>query len=158
MKMKLIASAVALQLALMSPVLAQDAATDVTPDVNAAAAEATPDVNETALSISLNALDTTQNGCKLTFVIENDMPETIDSLRAEVALFDPDGVIDRLTMLDFMSLPAGKTRVRQFELPGEGCDQIGGLLLNDIKTCEAGGADCMANLVTSSKAGVDFGG
>lgn len=147
--MKIIASAAALTLALAQPVLAQETSSEATTDIEA---------KTTPLSISLNALDTTENGCKLTFVIDNEMPETVESLKAEVALFDADGVIDRLTMLDFLTLPQGKMRVRQFELPGAGCDQIGGLLLNDIKVCEAGGADCMANLQTSSKAGVEFNG
>ena len=156
--MKLITSTAVLFLAMSQALLAQDATSD-----DAAFSEAdvgAPAVEQTSgdLSISLNAVDTTANGCKLTFLIENGLPQTVESLKAEVALFDPDGVVDRLTMLDFLTLPAGKKRVRQFELPGEGCDQLGGLLLNDIKVCEAGDADCMANLTTSSKAGIPFEG
>nr|WP_272210445.1 hypothetical protein [Marinicella sp. W31]MDC2876326.1 hypothetical protein [Marinicella sp. W31] len=131
------------------PLLAQEAATG---------AAAMPAKEPAGLSISLNALDTTDNGCKLTFLVENDLSETIDSLQAEVALFDTDGIVDRLTMLDFLSLPAGKMRVRQFELPGAGCDALGGLLLNDIKVCDGAGVDCMAALETGSKAGIPFDG
>ncbi|AJY44607.1 hypothetical protein [Martelella endophytica] len=149
--MKLFASAAVALFALSQPLMAQEAAsTD---------AETTSDAPAPAgLSISLNSLETTENGCKLTFVVDNELAETIESLQTEVALFNAEGVVDRLTMLDFLTLPAGKKRVRQFELPGQTCDALGGLLLNDIKVCEAGGADCMANLTTDSKAGIPFDG
>ncbi|PRX07299.1 UNVERIFIED_ORG: hypothetical protein BCL66_113115 [Martelella mediterranea] len=157
--MKILPCAVAALFVMSQPILAQETAADDT-DVPAAADEANaPAAPETAgLSISLNALDTTANGCKLTFLVENNLSETVESLQAEVALFDVDGVVDRLTMLDFLTLPAGKMRVRQFELPGEDCDALGGLLLNDIKVCDAASVDCMAELETDSKAGIPFDG
>lgn len=138
-----------LALALCQPALAQDAAPETT----------TEDAPKTAgLMISLNALESTDNGCKLTFLVENDLPADIESLQAEVALFDSEGVVDRLTMLDFLTLPEGKKRVRQFELPGASCDALGGLLLNDIKVCDAEGVDCMGALETGSKADIPFDG
>ena len=147
--MRLSICATALVFALSQPVLAQEAASD---------APTSEPAEATGLSISLNTLETTDNGCKLTFLVENDLPETIESLQAEVALFDSEGIVDRLTMLDFLTLPAGKKRVRQFELPGESCDALGGLLLNDIKVCDAEGVDCMGALQTGSKAGIPFDG
>ena len=147
--MRLSICATALVFALSQPVLAQEAASD---------APTSEPAEATGLSISLNTLETTDNGCKLTFLVENDLPETIESLQAEVALFDSEGIVDRLTMLDFLTLPAGKKRVRQFELPGESCDALGGLLLNDIKVCDAEGVDCMSALETGSKAGIPFDG
>ena len=149
--MKPITSAAIVLLALTQPLFAQEASAPV------AAPPATGEASS-GLSISLNAVETTANGCKLTFVVDNELAETIESLQTEVALFNADGVVDRLTMLDFLTLPAGKMRVRQFELPGQSCEALGGLLLNDIKVCEAGGADCMANLTTDSKAGIPFDG
>ena len=146
MTMRLSICATALVFALSQPALAQEAASEA------------PASEPTGLSISLNTLETTDNGCKLTFLVENDLPETIESLQAEVALFDSEGVVDKLTMLDFLTLPAGKKRVRQFELPGESCDALGGLLLNDIKVCDAEGVDCMGALETGSKAGIPFDG
>ncbi|AMM83863.1 hypothetical protein [Martelella sp. AD-3] len=147
--MKIFPCAAAALFALSQPILAQETATGDA---------AMPADEKAGLSISLNALDTTDNGCKLTFLVENNLSAPIDSLQAEVALFDTEGVVDRLTMLDFLSLPAGKMRVRQFELPGAGCDALGGLLLNDLKVCEVAGADCMAELETGSKAGIPFDG
>ena len=141
--------AAALVFALCQPSVAQEAEGD----------DAKTDAPASSgLMISLNALDSTANGCKLTFLVENDLSETIESLQAEVALFNRDGIVDRLTMLDFLTLPAGKKRVRQFELPGEKCDALGGLLLNDIKVCDAEGVDCMAELETGSKAAIPFDG
>ncbi|TPW30539.1 hypothetical protein FJU08_11250 [Martelella alba] len=110
------------------------------------------------IALELNAAATTEKGCKLTFVVENGLTTPITSLKAEVALFNADGVVDRMTMLDFLDLPVGKRRVRQFELPGAPCESLSGLLLNDVKVCEGGGDQCAALIETRSKASIGFDG
>ncbi|WP_176083794.1 hypothetical protein [Martelella sp. HB161492] len=110
------------------------------------------------VSLELNAVMTTAKGCKLTFVVENGLKMPITSLKAEVALFNADGIVDRMTMLDFLDLPVEKRRVRQFELQGAPCEELSGLLLNDVKVCEGGGDQCVAAIETRSKATIGFDG
>ncbi len=91
------------------------------------------------LAIELNAAESTTDGCSLSFLIVNDLPDPIDGLVLEAVLFDQGGQVDTLTLFDFGSLPAGRPRVRQFALTGPSCEQIGSILINGAETCETGG-------------------
>lgn len=114
------------------------------------------------LSLSLNTLQPTEaGGCRLTFVIRNGLGADIDSLVTEAVLFDAAGQVATLTLFDFGSLPAGRPRVRQFDLAGPSCDGIGEVLVNGIGTCE--GADltpgaCLDGLRLSSETDVEVSG
>ncbi|WP_244616131.1 hypothetical protein [Rhizobium sp. RU20A] len=124
----------------MLPAVAQDA-----PPVASSAGQ---------LSVELNDLATSQKGCKLTFVTENTLPQSIDKVSFEVVLFDRKGLVERMAVLDFRDLPEGKTKVRQFDLSGTRCEDVGGLLLNDSPACTGAGlsADaCMKGLKAGSK-------
>jgi hypothetical protein len=90
------------------------------------------------LTIELNAAQTTDEGCSLSFLIVNGLPAQIDSLVLEAVLFDAEGQVDRLTLFDFGSLPVARPRVRQFALPGPACNGIGTVLINGAETCETG--------------------
>ena len=70
------------------------------------------------LALDLNALQPSQNGCRLTFVVANNLATPIDRAAFEMALFSKDGVVDRLSVLDFKGLPTGKTKVSRFDLSG----------------------------------------
>ena len=78
----------------------------------------------------------------------------------EIALFNDLGVVDRLTVLDFKELPAGKTKVTRFELANTDCGKITRVLINSATECQGAGiepAACMQQLTTSTKANVEFG-
>lgn len=112
------------------------------------------------LALDLNALQPSQGGCRLTFVVANHLPTPIDRAAFEMALFNKDGVVDRLSVLDFKGLPAGKTKVSRFDLSGVQCDAISRVLINDATACDGAGtaADtCMSTLRTTSKSGIQFG-
>ncbi len=56
-------------------------------------------------------------------------------------LFAPSGAVNLLTLFDFRDLPAGKLRVRQFDIPETNCSSIGRVLFNDIDSCAGAGCD-----------------
>ena len=106
------------------------------------------------LSIELNTAAQTQKACRLAFVATNQPGATIDALSTEVVLFGQDGGVLRLALFDFKSIPDGKSRVRQFDVPDTQCLAISKTLINDVKVCTGpiGGASiCAAALKLSSK-------
>ena len=112
------------------------------------------------LSLELNALQPSDKGCRLTFVIANHLSGDITKAAFEIALFDRTGVVDRLTVLDFRELPHGKTKVSRFDLPGADCGKISRVLVNGATTCSGSGiepSDCIAKLHTSTRSEVEFG-
>lgn len=112
------------------------------------------------LSIEFNAAQPTDKGCRLVFVVKNDMGKPLSRAALEFALFNTAGVVDRLTVLEFKDLSAGKTKVSRFELPGVQCTALSRLLVNGVTACEGEGVDaaaCQSGLKLSSKTGLDFG-
>ncbi|WP_245292524.1 hypothetical protein [Rhizobium sp. 9140] len=113
------------------------------------------------LSVELNDVATSERGCKLTFVAGNDLTQPLSKVSFEFVLFDQKGRVERMAVLDFRDLPAGKTKVRQFDLAGTKCDALGSLLINDAPVCTGEGIDksaCMQGLRTGSKSPVELKG
>ncbi len=117
------------------------------------------DVPAPGLSVELNAAQDGPGGCTLSFVIDNGRDDDVAKAVYETVLFDTDGQVERLTLFDFGTLPAGRPRVRQFTLPDTSCGDIGRILVNGASTCEAAeeGA-CMAGLTLSSRTGIEVVG
>ena len=106
------------------------------------------------LAIELNAATPVETGCRLTFVATNGLGADLGSGVFEAVFFDRAGVVARLSLLDFRDLPAGRPRVRQFDLSGMACPDLGRVLLNAAARCEGAGIDpaaCMARLQVSSR-------
>lgn len=146
---RLLTSAAMAALALTGAVSAQE-----TP-APAAAPASSP-----TLSLELNAAQPSDKGCRFTFVVRNDLGTELSRAAFEIALFDEIGVVDRLTVLDFKDLPAGKTKVTRFDLSGTDCAKISRVLVNGATGCEGPGVDpaaCMRGLKTDSKSGIAFG-
>lgn len=114
------------------------------------------------LTLTLNSQETTEaGGCRLTFVLRNDLGAALEQLVAEAVLFDAAGRVAILTLFDFGALPEGRPRVRQFDLAGQGCDGISGVLINGIGTCDGAGITplaCLAALRLSSETGIEVAG
>jgi hypothetical protein len=113
-----------------------------------------------ALTLELNALQPSEKGCRLTFVVNNGLGAELTKAAFEIALFDAEGVVDRLTVLDFRELPAGKTKVSRFDLAGVDCGKLGRVLINHATECTGAGiqpAACLRQLKTGTKTGVTFG-
>lgn len=112
------------------------------------------------LSLELNALQPSDKGCRLTFVIANHLSGDIAKAAFEIALFDGTGVVDRLAVLDFRELPRGKTKVSRFDLPGADCGKISRVLVNGATECGGSGiepSDCLTKLRTSTRSEAEFG-
>jgi len=126
-----------------------------------AASQEGPGAAGPAIRIELNALQPTEGGCRFTFVATNGLETDISKAAYEVVLFDTAGVVERLTVLDFQDLPAGRTRVRQFALRNADCEKISRVLVNDATACEGEGLDpavCSGRLETSTRSAVVFSG
>ncbi len=113
-----------------------------------------------ALALELNGVEASQAGCRLTFVVTNDLGKALDKAAFEIVLFNQKGLVDRLSVLDFKALPAGKTKVRQFNLPDVDCPGVSRVLVNDATACEGDGiaaSACIMNLKTETRSPVAFG-
>jgi len=112
----------------------------------------------TAPALELNRLQAVDAGCRLHVVVSNPEPRRHDTFQLDLVVFDGDGVIARRIALDASPVRPNKTSVYAFDVEGLDCQRIGKLLLNDVIGCTTsdGGADCVAAVAVSSRAGVDF--
>lgn len=106
------------------------------------------------IELELNTAADVEGGCRLTYVATNATPVELDKTAYEVAVFDTGGIVKQLLVLDFGFLPSGKTRVVQFDLPGQNCTTISRISVNDPVECTAasGPSDiCRDNQLLSSR-------
>ncbi len=127
---------------------------------NAIAQETATDIS---FQLELNAAaETTQGSCRLTYVVTNQSDIALDRTAYEVAVFDSNGVVNRLLVLEFGSLISGKTKILQFDLSETPCGSISRIVVNDVAGCtraDSGEASdlCMSGLTTSSRTAIQFG-
>ena len=118
------------------------------PAIAAVAAHAAP---TDPIRLELNALENAEGHCRISFVIENNGNAPLETLQLELALFNRDGIVQRLLAADMGPLRAAKTTVRSFTIDGS-CDGVGSLLLNDVTACAPGDANaCLERLALSSR-------
>jgi hypothetical protein len=118
-------------------------------------AAATPEI-----TLELNGAEPSDKGCRLTFVVNNGLGAELTKAAYEIALFNEAGVVDRLTVLDFKELPAGKTKVTRFDLSGVDCAKISRILVNHATECVGEGVEpaaCLRKLKTAAKTEIAFG-
>lgn len=112
------------------------------------------------LVIDLNGLSQAESACRLTFVVRNGLSADIAKSVFEFALFNKNGMVERLMTLDFKELPQGKTRVRQFDLAELNCSSLARILINDARECGGSGLApdaCMRALAATTATDVEFG-
>jgi len=110
--------------------------------------------------LELNAVQPSDNGCRVTFLASNQLGQPLARAALEMALFDKAGSIERIVTLDFKDLSPGKTKVLQFDLAGLDCADLGRILVNDVTACEGEGLApdaCLAGLTTSARPDIVFG-
>ncbi len=115
---------------------------------------------EPALVLQLNAAQPSEKGCRLTFVVTNNLGAELSKAAFEIALFNEAGVVDRLTVLDFSELPEGKTQVTRFDLSGTDCSKVSRILVNHATECVGTGVDpkaCLRQLKPETRSGIAFG-
>lgn len=112
------------------------------------------------LDLTLNALQPADEACRVTFLATNNLGAALDKSTFELAIFGKDGAIERMVLLDFKGLTAGKTKVVQFDLKAIDCAGVTRVLVNDVPACEGPGIEagqCLAALKVSTETGIDFG-
>lgn len=110
------------------------------------------------ISVELNAVQTTESSCTLTFLVINGLDKQVDKAVYETVLFDKNGQVNRLTLFDFGTLPPARPRVRQFALPHMSCDQLGSVLFNGASTCDGEGLEdgiCSKSILPSSRTDIE---
>jgi hypothetical protein len=99
----------------------------------------------TGVRVELNTLETADNRCRMTFVIENKTSHAVDSLKLDLALFNAEGAVYRRMVADMGPVRAAKTVVKTFATDGD-CAQLGSVLVNEVTACIAGRAECMSSI------------
>ncbi|MEL7152060.1 MAG: hypothetical protein AAGK71_15080 [Pseudomonadota bacterium] len=112
------------------------------------------------LSLELNSASDVEGACRLSFLVQSGFGTDITSLVFETVVFTSDAQVERLTLFDFQSVPAGRPRVRQFDLSGTSCSGVGSILINGVETCNGDAltpdaCQTALNLSTRTNIGVD---
>lgn len=94
-----------------------------------------------ALIVELNRVVPMDGACRLTFMAQNNMDADIEQIVFETVLFTSDGGVERLTLFDMGTLPTARPRVREFDMPGLACEDLGRVLFNGVDTCTGDGLD-----------------
>lgn len=107
-----------------------------------------------ALQVELNQTEQQGAACRMVFVAENSGEITVEQLVLEAVLFDTAGRVAMMTLFDLQELPAGRTRVRSFDLAGRDCADLSRVLINGVSACTGEGLDpahCAAALDVRSR-------
>ena len=101
--------------------------------------------------VELNSVETADNRCRVSFVIENKSETAIETMKLDLVAFGTDGGILRRLVTEMGPMRGAKTMVRTFPIDAE-CRQIGAILVNDVTACAPGepGA-CLDGLGLSSR-------
>jgi hypothetical protein len=104
-----------------------------------------------AIRIELNLAENVQGKCRLSFLIENKNETATTSLKADLVVFNREGVIARRLVAEMGPVYRSKTMIKTFEIEGE-CGQISSILINDMVACTPHDpAECLDQLVVSSR-------
>lgn len=111
-----------------------------------------------------NVTDTEDGACRLTFVALNNSETALAGTGWQVGIFDAQGIVRSILSLEFGALPASKTKIVLFDLPGRGCGDISRVVVNDVTLCQPEGEAagtlapaCLEALTTRSRTDIDFG-
>ena len=114
------------------------------------------------LTIELNKVQQSQDGCRLSFIAVNEMGANLETTSMEVVFFDSSDIVSEMLLLDFGRLPSDKTKVVEFVLQQQDCGQISRVLVNDVVECSSAEEqnmtrECFSALKTSNRAEIEFG-
>jgi len=109
------------------------------------------------ISIELNKVDDTEQGCRPLFLFDNRSGHQLNKFQVELVLFDDKGVYSRQVLMDMAPLYEDKKVVASFLINETACDEIGSMLVNALPSCaNTTGADlnCIGLLEVSSKSSI----
>lgn len=116
---------------------------------------------EPSLLLELNAVQPTDQTCRLIFVVQNGLSDNLEQLSFEAVVFNQSDIVERLTLLDFEAVPLNRMRVRQFDLPDISCDSIKRILINGTNSCETSDGvslSCDDQLKLTTRTSVEIAG
>lgn len=128
----------------------------------AAQSEDTPAKPSPMISLELNnATDAENDSCRLTYVATNHSGKAISQIAYQVGVFDAEGIVRRILVLEFGALTVGKTKIVLFDLAEQKCSDISRIIVNDVAKCtladDASDAGfCLKGLVTNSRNDIQF--
>lgn len=104
------------------------------------------------IRVELNVLEKLEDRCRATFVVENKNGSTaVDSLKLDLALFNPEGIVRHRLIAELGPVRAAKTVVKAFAVESP-CAGIGAILVNDVNACAPASAEaCLNALELSSR-------
>ncbi len=112
------------------------------------------------LTVELNKLEEAEGGgCRAFFLFRNETGKTLEGFEMSLAILDAEGVIDRLLTIDAAPLPAARTTLKLFDVPGIGCGSVSEVLLHDVPACKPqneNAVDCFAIMDLVSRAPAAF--
>jgi hypothetical protein len=111
------------------------------------------------LSVELNKLEPQGGGCRAYLVVNNESAAQYQTLKLDLVLFQPDGVIGRRFAIDLAPLKPTKRAVKLFDLDGVACDKIGSFLINEVVECKTDAGpvnDCLAGITVKSLTSVQL--
>tara|TARA_R110002110_G_scaffold293407_3_gene507331 strand:- start:2388 stop:2816 length:429 start_codon:yes stop_codon:yes gene_type:complete len=106
------------------------------------------------IELELNTAADADGGCRLTYVATNNTSVALEKNSYEVAVYDNDGLVKRLLVLEFGWLPVGKTRVVQFDLPNQSCADLSRISVNGPVECTSSAGEetvCRDSQILSSR-------
>lgn len=106
-----------------------------------------------AVSVELNKLEKLESGCRAYVVVDNKTSDAFKTLKLDLVLFKPDGVIKRRFAIDLAPLRKSKRAVKLFDLSGIACTDVGSLLINDVLECRGNEGpieDCLSRMTVTS--------
>jgi len=120
---------------------------------------ASADARSGAVRVELNKLEPRDGGCRAYLLLKNGTDSAFETLKLDLAMFDPDGVVSRRLAVEAAPLPAGKTSLKVFDVDGLSCTDIGSVLLNDVAACADGSGardDCLGLVSVGARGSVEF--
>ena len=103
-----------------------------------------------SVSVELNTVETADNRCHITFVVENKARETLESLKLDLAVFNLQRIVQRRLATELGPVRGAKTIVKTFALDGA-CGEIGSILVNDVSCAPGKAEECLDGLSLTSR-------
>jgi hypothetical protein len=111
------------------------------------------------LRLELNKAEQSAANCRLTFRITNRFPVKLDDINVEIYFTDKKGVVMQSVQFPFAGVAAGKSRFARFDVNDTACTDIGGMFVNEFKSCK-GPSDmaeqCRDTLVVTNLTALTF--
>ena len=119
----------------------------------------TAHADATGVRVELNKLEPSGSACRAYLVVENTTKSAFETLKLDLVMFDPQGVVAKRFAVETAPLPASKTSLKAFDIDGLPCEQVGRVLLNEVMACtDASGAreDCLELVSVSARGDLKF--